>query len=78
MSMNRIIAWLFVAVGILGIAVLLLGCNVVAPRVTNETYFPGDPPLVVVEWPEGVTQADLWITEVHGRPLVVGPAESVY
>lgn len=77
MTTDKIIAWLLVALCVAGIAFLLLGCGA-APRVTNETYFPGDPPLIVVEWPEGVQRADLWITEVQGRPLVVGPAESVY
>ena len=78
MSTDSIIAWLLAAVCAVGIVIMLLGCAPVAPRVTGESYFPGDPPLVVVEWPEGVQRADLWITEIEGRPLVVGPAESVY
>jgi hypothetical protein len=74
---DRVIGWLLVATCSAIIAVMLLsGCA--QPRITTETYWPGDPPVVAVEWPQGTAAADVQVFEVEGRAIAVGAVESVY
>ena len=78
MSTDTIIGWVFIGIAALGIAVMILGC---APaRLTSETLWPGDPALIVVEWPQGTAVDDVEVHEVDGRLQIVGPyrPETVY
>lgn len=72
MSTDTIIGWLFIILAVIGIGIMLLGC---APaRLTGETVWPGEPQLIVVEWPKGATTLDeIDVYDVDGRLQVVGP-----
>lgn len=79
MHTSDYIGWFFVAAGVMILAIFLLGC---APaRLTTETRWPGEPDLIVVEWPEGTTELDeIEVHDVDGRLQIVGPyrPETVY
>lgn len=76
--MEIVIAWCACLLGVFLIGLFLLGCGAGPQRITTETYWPGDPPAVAVEWPDGVIASEVNVFEIHGRTIVVGPAESVY
>lgn len=54
--------------GMIALLATLSGC--VAPRMTRETYFPGPPPRLVVEFPEGATSSTLTVMQIDGLLLV--------
>jgi len=78
MPSDIVIAWMMLAVLAFVITIMLCSCATPA-RLTTETVWPGDPALVVVEWPPGTDASQVGVYDIDGRVQVVAPlAESVY
>ena len=72
MRTSEVCVMVGVFVMVVVIALALLGC---APaRLTAETRWPGEPDLIVVEWPDDATElSEIEVHEVDGRLQIVGP-----
>ena len=58
------------------ICLCLTGC-ITTSRLTKETIYPGNPSMIVVEFPLGVKKADVKVVEIEGYAEAVAPVPSV-